>query len=203
MPRSRIATGMSINDIMKMSMSRFEEYTPIQQREITSRLASAANKRLRTLQKSDIENPATIRLNMSGGKLSVRGKTGDELKQEFFRARQFLQSKFSKKSEWKKFEKKINENYDNRENMGLAFSYFDILQETDPNISMIREKYRLVDTIADYIKEGNNADEIIRKSKEYLDKRYLEEQERYNARNTTFGDRLQNTRKRYKRRKKK
>lgn len=194
---------MTINDIMKMSMSKFEQYTPIQQREITSRLASAANKRLRTLQKSDIENPATIRLNMSGGKISVRGKSGDELKQEFFRAKQFLQSKFSKKSEWKKFEKKINENYDNRENMGLAFSYFDILQETDPNISALREKYRLVDVIADYIRDGNNADEIIRKSKEYLDKRYLEEQERYNARNTTFGDRLQNTRRRYKRKKKK
>lgn len=203
MPRSRIASGMTINDIMKMSMSKFEQYTPTQQREITSRLASAANKRLRTLQKSDIENPATIRLNMSGGKISVRGKSGDELKQEFFRAKQFLQSKFSKKSEWKKFEKKINENYDNRENMGLAFSYFDILQETDPNISALREKYRLVDVIADYIRDGNNADEIIRKSKEYLDKRYLEEQERYNARNTTFGDRLQNTRKRYKRKKKK
>lgn len=186
-----------------MSMSKFEQYTPTQQREITSRLASAVNKRLRTLQKSDIENPATIRLNMSGGKISVRGKSGDELKQEFFRAKQFLQSKFSKKSEWKKFEKKINENYDNRENMGLAFSYFDILQETDPNISALREKYRLVDVIADYIRDGNNADEIIRKSKEYLDKRYLEEQERYNARNTTFGDRLQNTRKRYKRKKKK
>lgn len=194
---------MTINDIMKMSMSKFEQYTPTQQREITSRLASAANKRLRTLQKSDIENPATIRLNMSGGKISVRGKSGDELKQEFFRAKQFLQSKFSKKSEWKKFEKKINENYDNRENMGLAFSYFDILQEIDPNISALREKYRLVDVIADYIRDGNNADEIIKKSKEYLDKRYLEEQERYNSRNTMFGDRLQNTRKRYKRKKKK
>lgn len=193
---------MTINDIMEMSMSKFEQYTPTQQREITSRLASAANKRLRTLQKSDIENPATLRLNMSGGKISVRGKSGDELKQEFFRAKQFLQSKFSKKSEWKKFEKKINQNYNNNENMGLAFSYYDILQEIDPNISALREKYRLVDQIADYIKEGNNADEIIRKSKEYLDKRYFEEQERYNARNTTFGDRLQNTRKRYKRKKK-
>lgn len=84
MPRSRIASGMTINDIMEMSMSKFEQYTPTQQREITSRLASAANKRLRTLQKSDIENPATLRLNMSGGKISVRGKSGDELKQEFF-----------------------------------------------------------------------------------------------------------------------
>lgn len=204
MARERIATGMSISDIMDMSISKFESYTPKQQREITSRLASAANKRLRNLEKSGIENPTTIRLNLSGGKISVKGKSGDELKQEFFRAKQFLGSKLSSKKEWKKFEKAITENYQGNESrytMGLAFSYFDVLQEIDPKISALREKYRLVDQIADYIQAGDNAETIINKSKEYLEKRYNQEQERYNNQNVSFGDRLDNSRKRYRRKK--
>ena len=195
-------------------MSKFEEYTNTQQREIVSRLASAANKRLKTLGKNNIENPATIRVDLSGGKFSVRGKSGQELKQEFFRAKQFLGSKFSKTSEWKKFEKKLNEGLkqnkaiqsdkpDGYYEMGLAFSYYDILQETDPRISANREKYRLVDVIADYIKAGNNAQEIINKSKKYLDDRYKEEQESYNNQSVSFGEPLDNTPYRFKRKCKK
>ncbi len=195
---------------MNLPMSKFEEYTTTQQREIVSRLTSAANKRLKTLGKNSIENPATIRVDLSGGKFSVRGKSGQELKQEFFRAKQFLNSRFSKSSEWKKFEKKLNEGLkqnkamqaDKGEGMGLAFSYYDILQETDPRISSNREKYRLVDVIADYIREGNNAQEIINKSKEYLNNRYREEQESYNNQSVSFGDSLDNTPYRFKRKRK-
>ena len=213
MARSRVASGQSINDIMDMPMSKFEQYTPTQQREIVSRLASAANKRLKTLGKNNIENPATIRVNLSGGKFSVRGKQGTELKQEFFRAKQFLGSKFSKTSEWKKFQKKLNEGLkQNKETqdtndgyyeMGLAFSYYDVLQEIDPRISANREKYRLVDVIADYIKSGDNAQEILNKAKKYLDDRYKEEQESYNQQNINFGDKLDNTPYRFKRKRKK
>jgi len=207
-PRSRIASGMKISDIMDMSFRDFEKYTPTQQREIVSRLGSAANKRLKNLQKNNIENPATLRLDLSGGKISVRGKSGDELKQEFYRAKQFLGSKFSQTREWKKFEKKLEAGYKNKDenisaNMGLAFSYFDLLQEIDPTISKEREKYRLVDVIADFIRDGKNSNEIINSAKDYLNKRYKEEQERYNNQNTRFADRLINdTPKRYRRKRK-
>lgn len=208
MARQRIATGMKISDIMDMSFRDFEKYTPTQQREIVSRLGSAANKRLKTLQKNEIENPATLRLNLSGGKISVKGKSGEELKQELYRAKQFLSSKFSKTSEWKKFEKKLNEGYKNKQereqvNMGLAFSYYDLLQEIDPSISRERDKYKLVDVIADYIREGNNSQQIIDKSKQYLENRYKEEQNRYNNQSTRFGDRLDDTPTRYRRKKRK
>lgn len=210
MARQRITAGKSIQDIMDMSMREFESYTPAQQREITSRLASAANKRLRNLQKNNIENPATLRLNMSGGKISVKGKSGEDLKSEFFRASQFLNSKFSQTKEWRKFEKKLDASYKNKDeqehnnaHMGLAFSYFDILQETDPTISQLREKYRLVDVIADFIRDGLDSNEIIQQAKNYLENRYREEQENYNTRNTNFGDRLDNTPKRYKRKRRK
>lgn len=105
-PRQRIATGLKISDIMDMPISKLSQYTPKQQREIISRLASAANKRLKTLQKQDIYNSAVSRLEKSGGKISVRGKSGDELIKEFVRAREFLSNKFSSATYWKKDNKK-------------------------------------------------------------------------------------------------
>lgn len=205
MARSRITQGMSIGNIMDMPMSKFETYTPTQQREIVSRLASAANKRLKTLQSNNIENPTTIRVEMSGGKFSVKGKSGDSLKNEFFRAKQFLGSKFSSTKEWRKFEKKIQAKYSDTEkaiDMGLAFSYFDVLQEVDPSISALREKYRIVDLIADYIKDGVKGKDIIQKTRDYLDKRYKQEQERYNSKSVRFGNRIENTQRKFKRKKK-
>ena len=100
--RNRVSSGLTIKDIQSMSMDKFQKYTPSQQRELVSRLASAGNKRLKTLEKSGIQTPATIKLGLSGGKLSVKGKTGDELIKEFYRAKNFLNSPTSTKTGWKK-----------------------------------------------------------------------------------------------------
>ena len=106
-PRQRVATGLKISDIMDMPISKLSQYTPKQQREIISRLGSAANKRLKTLQKQDIYNSAVSKLEKSGGKISVRGKTGDDLLKEYVRAREFLSNKFSSATYWKKTIKKL------------------------------------------------------------------------------------------------
>lgn len=200
MARSRVATGMTINDIMNMPMSKFESYSPTAQREITSRLASAANKRLRTLEKSNIQNPATIRLEMSGGKISVRGKEGSELKEEFYRAKQFLRSKFSSKREWKKHIKELQEKYPDDENVLTtvqAYAYYDILQELSPSLSVQLERYDIVDLIADYIKTGVTPKDIINKTQRYLQREYEERQREYSRTSPLSGNALDNIPERY------
>lgn len=188
-----------------MSMEKFGTYTPTQQREIVSRLASAANKRLRTLEKSGIENPATLRVELSGGKFSVKGKSGQELKQELFRVKQFLGSKFSSKREWNKFEKKLEAKIkedateQDKNATKLAYGYFDVLQELEPSLITKRARYNLVEQIALYIKEGNSPKEVMNKAKQWLEDEYRKEQQRYNEQNVKFGERLNKSRKRYKR----
>ena len=149
--RSRIATGLSVSDIMNMPISKLSTYTPTQQREIVSRVASAANKRLRNLEKQNISNPATRKLNASGGKISVRGKTGDDLIKEFNRARDFMKNRFSSAKEWKKTVKKLSQSEQLQgipeHEIGEVFDYYDIARETDPNVVNELSKYELMDYI--------------------------------------------------------
>lgn len=172
-PRSRIATGLSVSEIMQMPISKLTSYTPTQQREIVSRVASAANKRLRNLEKQGISNPATRKLYESGGKLSVRGKTGDELIKEFNRARDFMKNRFSSAKEWKKTVKKLSQSEQLQDipeqQIGEVFDYYDNARETDPNIINELSKYELMDYIDGLIQiEGlTDPDEINRRVLQY------------------------------------
>ena len=188
--RNRIASGLTIKDIQKMSMDKFQSYTPAQQRELVSRLASAGNKRLRNLEKAGIETPATIKLNLSGGKLSVKGKSGDELIKEFYRAKNFLNSSTSTKTGWKKTKQEIQKTVSDigkiykgmsyNEAIANAFAYYDTLSEIDPTLTMNRDKYKVTEKIAEMMKNGIEPEEIINKSTTYLMDLYDAEQTRYN-----------------------
>ena len=107
MARKRVTQGKTIEDLLKIDMAALQDYTISEQREIVSRLASAANKRLKGLESKGIETPATIKLKMSGGKISVRGKSEEDLFIELYRARQFLRSKTSTRAGWKNVEKGV------------------------------------------------------------------------------------------------
>lgn len=209
--RERIATGLKISDITSMSMKQFESYTPKQQREIVSRLGSAVNKRFSKLESKGLVTPASIRLVQGGGKISVKGKSGEELKRELFRAKRYLQSETSSVSGYKRIEKQIQAESqrtgipttEKDVSMGLAFSYYDILTETDSNIAAIKDKYKVVEFIADKIESGEKYDSVLSKTMEYLKESYLEEQKNYNKSGVQFGDIIENdTPKRYRRRRK-
>ena len=195
-PRERIATGLSIKDIMGLSMVTFNKYTPKQQREITSRLASAANKRYKKLVMSDIQNPSRLRFEMSGGKVSVKGKSGSELKEEFFRAKQFLNQRNSTIKGWKQTQKKLKEELESEElegeYAGLAYSYYDLLQEINPEIMDKVTKYSLVEHITEELKNGTSHDDIIKQSLDFAEDLYKKEQERYNTSGTSFREKMKN-----------
>lgn len=205
--RKRVSSGLTIKDIQKMSMDKFQKYTPAQQRELVSRLASAGNKRLRNLEKAGMQTPATIKLNLSGGKLSVKGKSGDELIKEFYRAKNFLNSPTSTKTGWKKTKQeiqktvldigKIYKGMDYNEAIANAFAYYDTLSEIDPTLTMSRDKYKVTEKIAEMMKQGIDPEDIINKSTEYLMNLYDEEQTRYNETIQPLGNDI--TPKRYRR----
>lgn len=198
-PRKRVATGMSVQDVLNMPISRFQNYTPTEQREIVSRLASAANKRLRTLEKGNINNSATLRLYQSGGKISVRGKAGSELTKELIRAREFLTNKFSSKKEWNKTIKNIkNKNADfsgmNESDIARAFAAYDLARETDAELVNKINKYTLMDFIdgLQFIEGVTDANEIHRRVIEFARAEYERQRREYHEQNTRFSDTLEN-----------
>lgn len=205
--RKRITSGKSIFDIMEMSISELERYTSTQQREIVSRLASAVNKRIRSLEKKGVETPALININLSGGKLSVKGKSGEDLLSEFYKARSFLRSPTSTVRGWNKVLKGVEKAFHEMESiylpgtdikysnaiMGNAFALYDILSRTDPLLMQGREKYKIASKIAEFMYGGNtirNYDEVMDMTLSYLKTQYEQEQERYNSTRRPLGKKI-------------
>ena len=88
-------TDMSIQDLNSMDKKSLSK--------VVSQMASAANKRLKRLDDSGFETPASKSVDRSGGKFGTRGKTLNQLRSEFIRVRNFLRSKTSTIKGYKKF----------------------------------------------------------------------------------------------------
>ena len=123
MPRKKIpdvrtidVTGMSIKDIMNIDIDTLNSMREKDLRTITSRLVSASNKRIRSLESHDINSPALRSLGSDkvfSVKLSpdvnVKQRV-NKLRQEFARAKNFLSMKTSTIKGYKTYEKQIREN---------------------------------------------------------------------------------------------
>lgn len=200
--RNRVTTGLSVKDIMKMDMNKFDTYSLKEQREIVSRLASAANKRLKKFEEKGIVNPATLHMRLEGGKISVKNKDIDALKEEYFRAKKFLSSKFSTQKGYKEYTKKldkalrtdikgISKGMDYSLAYATAFSYYDLIQELSPKIQNIKDKYTITEKIAEYMQQGNNEQEIFNKIYDYLQNEYDREMNQFNSLSVSFGNKLE------------
>ena len=86
-----------------MSMSRKELA------KATSTLAQAGNKRLKRFQEKNITTPATEYIKKHGGRFSTKGKDVKELREEFQRAKGFLESETSTITGYRAWESKITE----------------------------------------------------------------------------------------------
>ena len=199
--RNRIASGLTIQDIMSMDMKKFESYSLREQKEITSRLASAANKRLKTFERKEIVNPAVLKMQMEGGKISVKNKSQDEIKEEYFRAKTFLKSKFSTQKGYKQYMEKLNDSL-NIDQKGIykgmnasllystAFAYYDALQDISPSIQNVKDKYKIANKIAEFMQDGKDEKEIFKDVFSWLSKEYEQMQEQFNETSESFGNRL-------------
>ena len=95
MARTNYFKGKSITDIMNMDISEFLSLEKPQLRQAVSRLADAANKRIKRLEEKEIFTPALFEIRHSGGKLSTKGKDLMQLRSEFMRATGFLKNEYS------------------------------------------------------------------------------------------------------------
>lgn len=109
-------SGLSVNDILSMDWTDIQKLNRRDLSQLTSRLASAGNKRLRRLEKVGLENtPAYSAIQRSGGDFSVKSKTINELRSEFSRVRTFLDP--STKTSYVRGAKKVESSF--RKRLGL------------------------------------------------------------------------------------
>ena len=104
--------GLSIKDIQDMSWRELNKLSLEELKQVSSRLNSAANKRLRRMEQlgEDKYSPAYSSIMKSGGDFSVKGKlTKTDIKNEIQRASGFLSAKTGKVSGVRQHRKKIRE----------------------------------------------------------------------------------------------
>lgn len=114
-PKSIDVSGMSVSDIMGIDIDTFNKLGEKDLRAITSRLVSAGNKRIRRLEKNNVNSPAYQSLG-SDKRFSTKLPSGtskqqrvNKLKQEYARARSFLTSKTSTMKGYKEYQENIIE----------------------------------------------------------------------------------------------
>ena len=94
-----------------MDWEQLNNLTESEMKQITSRLVSASNKRIKRLEQTTMGTSsfAYQKVESRGKKFSVRGKNLNQVKQEFKLAKQFLQYKTSTVSGWKKYRSKMEQ----------------------------------------------------------------------------------------------
>lgn len=148
-------TGKSVNDLLNMESREFSQVAQDRQAlsRVVSRLASAANKRIKRMQAQGENSPALIRAMESGGKFSVKGKSTEELKREYMRVKNFLQDKTSDLKQWKKLKKKLQDSLAksgitlDEGKVGKVIHIYEEVRKKNPEVSAREYKYKIFDTI--------------------------------------------------------
>lgn len=181
-----IVSGMSVSDILNMSEKRFNKLTERELKLVVGRLVSAVNKRVRRFEKAGITTPATRALEKSGGKLSVKGKSLNELRSEYARARNFLNMETSTRKGYEQVQKRISETlrergYDISPNeLDDMFEVYNDLLEIDPTLSLSKDRYLLMQEIANMPDELDVSEKVL-KAKERYTELYEQEQMELNG----------------------
>ena len=157
--RKSFVAGKSTSELLNMSSEDVSSLTRSQLAQVVSRIASAANKRIRGLQEAGIESPAYERVVESGGKFSTKGKNLNQLRSEFLRAKQFMDAKTSSVKGYKKVinntAKKLQEAgviNANASNVQDLLKIYDRLTKLDPNAKGRGLKYKLLNVIGDQMR---------------------------------------------------
>lgn len=147
-------SGKSIKDLMNLDIEQFNSLTAAELRNVTNRLVSAGNKRLRRFEAAGEVTPATSYIERSGGKFSTKGKDINELRAEYARAKGFLQSKTGTRRGWEETKKSTANELKKYgvnvapDQLGDVLRTYEKLKELDPSISMKSLKYTVLQAIS-------------------------------------------------------
>lgn len=173
-----------ISDILDLPLYKIMSMSRSDLAKTVSKLASASNKRLVRLQKQNITTPASEYIMKHGGKFSVAGKNVAELREEFQRAKGFLESKTATVRGYKKWSSEMAKtlfkntgiNYDDlsEDKKRIFWKAYAKLEELD-YANVHDKQYRSsVNEIYDAVKGGLSEDDIESFATKLNDKIYEE-----------------------------
>lgn len=182
--RDSLVKGKTTKQILEMDVKTFNALTEGEMRTLVTRISSAANKRIQTLEKLPFQTPALSIAKKYGGHFSSVGKKDlAQLRIEFTRIRNFMASPTSSKQGAEKYISKMQSALSDAglpmspEQIGEMWTIYDKLKEKYPKIADEENKYKILAEIVKRQEKGQDQQHILRNMRRLLKKSYEEEQE--------------------------
>lgn len=173
---------MRWQDLVNISVDEFNRMNKSELKAATQILASAGNKRIKRMQEAG-KVSSSAEYVLKKGKFSTAGKTFQQLKNEFMRAKQFMESKTGSLAAMSKLEKKSISALSEAgvsgvtsENYGQFWRAYEELKRADPQVANAGMKYLVLQEIADKQREGLSFDEVVAEVRGNLDDIYARSQ---------------------------
>lgn len=193
--------GSSINQLTNLSASTIKQYDRKNLAKIVTKLASAANKRVKRLEGSGYNTPA-LRQAHKGGHFGSKGKNLKQLRTEYKRVSAFLKSETSTVKGYKSFLNRLSEKFSERgiqigggtieetqDFIDKETRIYDWLKERNPFIEESIYKYSVMPKLSEYINQGNLSESAIKKRmQKYINEAYKKLQEFRNIDTSQFFD---------------
>ena len=149
-----MAKTSKTQQLLNMELDDFSRMTKEELKKAVTTLARTANQRIKEFEQADETSPASRYIAESGGKITASGKDLNQLRAEFIRAKDFLESKTGFVSKWNEVKQKTVESLSD-EGVEVSESEFDTmwkayerLKETNPEIANKELKYTILQEIA-------------------------------------------------------
>lgn len=174
---------MRWQEIVDMTPEQFNSLSLNDLKGYTQILASAGNKRIKRAQEQGFSSPS-IDAVLAKGKFSTKDKSMNQMRNEFMRAKRFLESKTGTLGEFKKWRSE-NIAQLKKEGIEITPAQFDTfwkayeeLKKNNPEVANKGLKYNILKTIDAYQKEDPeiSVDEIVSKMNEDVESIYEESQ---------------------------
>lgn len=181
-----IVSGKSTNQILSMDVDTLNKLGKKDLQKITGRLVSAANKRIRRAKEKGVDSPAFAYIRDNGGKFSTKGKTLNQLRSEFVKAKNFLEAETStvKGAEQFKAEsisllKDVGVNVSN-ENFDTVMKAVTNLMRNNKQVASRGMKYRMQEEAEILAKQGYTQEQIESELDAKINKLYEKMIDEYN-----------------------
>lgn len=191
--RKSFVAGKSTAELLNLSSGDVSKLTRPQLAQVVSRVASAANKRLKGVKETGRATPAYTKVMESGGKFSTRGKSLNQLRSEFLRAKQYMESQSSTIARYDKLLVRTARNLSgagvtnaNPQTIEKLLKIYGKIYDSDPQARVRSMKYEIQRTIGDemLINPNMSIDGIVTKVSAQLSKIY----ERNEATNNDYSE---------------
>lgn len=193
--------GVSIDELTNLSATQIKQYDRKNLAKIVTKLSSAANKRVKRLEKSGYNTPA-LRRSYRGEHFGSKGKNLKQLRSEYKRVSSFLKSETSTVKGYKAFLNRLSKKFNEKgvkvgggstkemqDFIDKETRIYDWLKERNPYIDESMYKYSVMPKLSEYINQGNLSESAIkRRMQKYIKEEYKKIQESRNIDTSEFFD---------------